>query len=38
MPAKINLLGQKFGKLTVIQEAENHKGRTAWLCQCDCGK
>ena len=32
MPKKINLLGQKFGKLKVIAPAENHKGRTAWLC------
>lgn len=37
MPKKINLLGQRFGKLKVIAPAENHKGRTAWLCQCDCG-
>lgn len=37
MPAKINLLGQRFGKLTVIAPAENYKGRTAWQCQCDCG-
>ena len=34
-----NLTGQKFGELTVIQRAENDiKGRTQWLCQCDCGK
>jgi hypothetical protein len=34
-----DLTGQKFGELTVIQRAENDKkGRTQWLCQCDCGK
>lgn len=38
MPQKINLLHQRIGKLTVIASAENIKGRTAWLCQCDCGK
>lgn len=38
MPKKENLLNQKFGKLTVIAPAENIKGRTAWLCLCDCGK
>lgn len=28
-----NLLGQKFGKLTIIQKSENSK----WKCVCDCG-
>lgn len=33
-----NLTGQKFGRLTVIERAENDKyGKTKWLCQCDCG-
>lgn len=31
-----DLTGQKFNRLTVISKAET-KGRTAWLCQCDCG-
>ena len=35
---KLDLLGQRFGNLVVIQEAQNKdNGRTAWLCQCDCG-
>ena len=34
---KLNLLGEKYGKLTVIAEAPNIGGRTAWLCKCDCG-
>ena len=34
-----NLIGQKFGKLTVIGRAENSKnGKAKWLCRCDCGK
>ncbi len=34
-----DLTGQKFGRLTVISRADNNqKGRTRWLCQCDCGK
>lgn len=37
MPAKINLLGQKIGRLTVLEPVDNIKGRTAWKCQCDCG-
>jgi hypothetical protein len=34
---KLNLVGQKFSKLTVIEEASSINGRTAWKCQCDCG-
>lgn len=35
---KINMIGQRFGHLTVIAQAENNKDRHAqWLCQCDCG-
>lgn len=37
MPKKLNLLGQKYGRLTVIAEAPSQKGNGAWLCQCDCG-
>ncbi len=37
MPTKLNLIGQKFGKLTVIEAAPNRGGRTYWLCQCECG-
>lgn len=34
----INLIGKKFGKLAVIERAENDKsGQTQWLCECDCG-
>lgn len=33
-----NLIGQTFGRLTVIDRAENDKhGHTRWLCQCECG-
>lgn len=34
---KNNLLNKKFGKLTVISQAESKKGRVMWLCQCECG-
>ena len=34
---KLDLTGQRFGKLTVIAASENIKNRTAWLCRCDCG-
>lgn len=36
---KINLIGQRFGRLTVIQESTVRKGHSvAWVCQCDCGQ
>ena len=35
---KLDLTGQRFGKLTVIGPAENIGKRTAWLCRCDCGR
>lgn len=37
MPARIDLTGQKFGKLTVLEKAQSKNGRTYWLCQCECG-
>ena len=38
MKAKLNLTGQRFGKLTVLRPAENVGKRTAWTCRCDCGR
>lgn len=32
-----NLIGKKFGKLTVIKELESHTPQRRWLCQCECG-
>ena len=34
---KLDLTGQRFGKLTVLAPAENMGSLTAWLCRCDCG-
>lgn len=34
-----NLIGQKFGKLTVVDIAPKTKNRSiTWVCKCDCGK
>lgn len=33
----INLLNQKFGKLTVIKKVQSQGNGARWLCQCDCG-
>lgn len=39
MPAKINLINQQFGKLTVLQELPERKNKSiVWLCQCECGE
>lgn len=37
-----SLIGQKFGRLTVIERAENYISpsgsiRAQWICRCDCG-
>lgn len=34
---KLNLIGKKYNRLTVIEEASPINGRSAWKCQCDCG-
>ena len=36
-PAK-NLIGQRFGKLVVIERAgSTSDGHAKWKCKCDCG-
>lgn len=32
-----DISGRKFGKLTALYRLHNTKGRTKWLCVCDCG-
>jgi len=38
MSKLIDMTGQRFGRLVVIERAENKGHETAWLCRCDCGK
>lgn len=35
----IDLTGQRFGRLVVIERADSHykSGAAMWKCQCDCG-
>ena len=34
-----NLVGQRFGMLTVVEQAASGKdGKRRWICRCDCGK
>jgi len=39
MGKSIDLIGKKFGRLTVIKRVyPNSKSRhIVWLCKCDCG-
>jgi hypothetical protein len=32
-----DLTGKRFGKLTVIKQAESRYRKCHWLCKCDCG-
>ena len=36
----IDRVGERYGRLVVVERAENTKGTTDayWLCRCDCGK
>lgn len=37
---RLNLVGQRFGKLTVLgcnEERTKKEKRTCWICKCDCG-
>lgn len=33
----IDLVGQRFGRLVVLQRAEAGRGSVTWRCRCDCG-
>lgn len=35
--AKIDLTGQRFGRLTVICDAGRNRGHVLWRCACSCG-
>lgn len=38
MGKRIDLLGQRFGRLTVIEETDKRvNGSVLWKCRCDCG-
>ena len=34
----LDLIGKKYGRLNVVEYAgKNHRGKSMWECQCDCG-
>lgn len=36
--SSLNLIGKKFGKLTVLEQTDIRKNKNVvWKCQCDCG-
>ncbi len=36
--SKLNLVGQRFGRLVVLKEfGSDKRGNILWLCKCDCG-
>lgn len=42
MTKKVDLTGKRFGKLTVLHQADNHiskngNSRIVWHCRCECG-
>ena len=37
MPARLNLIGRKFGRLTVEKLHHIYDGYSYWVCTCICG-
>ena len=37
MKLKYNLVGERYGRLLVVERAENINQRVRWICKCDCG-
>ena len=38
MPKRSSLLGEKYGRLTVVSDAGNTKyQQSQWECLCECG-
>ncbi len=35
---RIDMAGQRFGRLLVLHAAESRDGRAYWTCSCDCGR
>lgn len=38
MGKKIPMLGETFGRLTVVAESGKIDGQCTWTCKCECGK
>ena len=33
----VNEIGNRYGKLLVLEREDSHTGKARWICQCDCG-
>lgn len=39
MAIATDIIGKRFGKLTVLRRGENNsRGEARWVCKCDCGR
>lgn len=38
MSLAAELVGERFGKLVVVESAGKNDGKALWLCRCDCGE
>jgi len=38
MIEKLDIVGHKFGRLTILEYADKKKNHHRWLCRCECGK
>lgn len=38
MPALVDLVGQRFGRLLVVERVDNIGTQAGWLARCDCGQ
>lgn len=38
MRKRLDLTGQRFGKLKAVDDVGSKSSRRIWLCQCDCGE
>lgn len=38
MPGVVDLTGQQFGRLVVLEREGSIRGHAAWRCRCECGK
>lgn len=39
MTRRLNLVGQKFNRLLVLEDTKKNKNHSSlWICKCDCGK
>lgn len=37
MGEKIPMIGNRYGRLVVIEEAPSRNGAAMWICKCECG-